>query len=99
MTRTPTSLGFVCHAGGYLRSLSRAVSRRIVRGSVATLDRPETGRTIPLRMRFPFLWMPSESAKAKKKRGEHRLGRSGPPFAPGGSLINKPREERDCVNW
>ena len=38
------------------------------------------------------------TTKAKKRRGEHRLGSSGPPLLVRGSLINEPREERDCVS-
>jgi hypothetical protein len=39
-----------------------------------------------------------EFTKAKKRRGEHRLGSSGPPLLVRCSLISEPREERDCVS-
>jgi hypothetical protein len=39
-----------------------------------------------------------EFAQAKKRRGEHRLGSSGPPSLVRDSLINEPRAERDCVS-
>jgi hypothetical protein len=39
-----------------------------------------------------------ELTKAKKRRGEHRLGSNGPALLLRGSLINERREERDCVS-
>jgi hypothetical protein len=56
------------------------------------------GSNIEFRCEVSLLWTPAESAKAKKRRGEHRLGSSGPPLLVRGSLINEPREERDCVS-
>src|SRR5687767_6895918 len=51
-----------------------------------------------LRRALPRLLDALRTLKAKKRRGEHRLGSSGPPFFVRCSLMNETREERDCVN-
>ena len=69
----------------------RAQSGRCIRCARTVANRSN----FEFRCEFSLLWTPAESAKAKKRRGEHRPGSSGPPLRVRGPLINKPREERD----
>jgi hypothetical protein len=55
------------------------------------------GSNIEFGFEFSLLWTPAESAKSEEKEGGTQTREEWSPLLVSGSLINEPREERDCV--